>query len=443
MFPKNGFTFIDILIGAALLIIVFTGILGAYQLGMKVVGQSKARTTAIALANQKIEMARNLSYQGVGTIGGIPAGQLNETEIITRNGAAYTVKTTVVYIDDSLDGLIPADAQPSDYKRVKVKVSWQGQFGGGLALLTDVAPKEIWSEAGGGMILISVFDAEGIGVPQANISITNSAVNPAINAWYLADNNGNLVLPGAPTSNENYQITASKAGFSTDRTYGAEETTNPLKPHVSVYDGRLAEASFSIDETGSFSVRTSGAKEQGYPAIPNVPFALRGAKIIGTDAQGAAVYKYSDNFLTNNDGELNVGNLEWDSYSFTVNKLATGFDLIGAESPLATTSTQPIDLLPNISREVRLILKAENSFLVTVKDEVSLQPIFGASIRIFNAGLGYDETYPSDENGRAFFIPLEAATYNLEIGASGYQIYTGNIFVSGEKALTVNLVASP
>jgi len=437
MFKKNGFTFIDILVGTALLLIVFMGILGAYQLGIKVVSQSKARITATALANQKIEMVRNLSYQDVGTIGGIPAGKINETEIITRNNIEYTVKTTVVYIDDSLDGTIPADTKPKDYKRAKVKVSWAGRFGGDVALVTDVVPKETWSETGGGMISISVFDAEGIGVPQANISVVNSTVNPPINAWYLADNNGKLVLPGAPASNENYQITVSKAGFSTDRTYGKGEVSNPLKPHVSVYDGQLTEVSFSIDELGSFTIQTSGTQEQGYPAISNAPFVLKGSKIIGTDASGNAVYKYSDNFLTNNSGELNIDDLEWDSYNFTVNKLATGFDLIGVESPLGIAATQPIDLLPNTSQEVRLILKAENTLLVTVKEASSAQPIFGASVKLD------DKIQPTDKDGKVFFIPLQAANYNLEIEASGYQTYTGNIFVSGDDILTVNLVALP
>lgn len=443
MFKKNGFSFIDIIVGITLLLIVFMGIFGVYQLGMKVVSQSKARTAAVALANQKIEMARNLPYQDVGTIGGIPAGQITETEIITRNNTEYTIKTTVVYIDDSLDGTIPADAQPSDYKRVKVTVSWAGRFGGEVFLITDVAPKEMWSEGGGGTISISVFNAEGIGISQANISVINPAVSPPINAWYLTNDSGNLILPGAPASNENYQIAVSKIDYSSDRTYSREEVANPSKPRASVYDGQLTEIYFSIDRLSSFSVQTTGTKEQDYPAIPNVPFVLKGSKIIGTDASGNAVQKYSDIFLTNNDGESDINNLEWDSYNFIIDKAATGFDLIGVEAPFEATTTLPVDLLPNMAQPVRLILKAENTLLITVKDSVSLQPIFGASVRVSNSGLGYDETYPSDENGRAFFIPLGAADYNLEIGASGYQIYTGNIFVSGDDISTVNLTALP
>jgi type II secretory pathway component PulJ len=46
---KKGFTFIDVLVGIALMLIVFLGIFGAYQLGLKVVGQSKNKIMAMLL----------------------------------------------------------------------------------------------------------------------------------------------------------------------------------------------------------------------------------------------------------------------------------------------------------------------------------------------------------------------------------------------------------
>ena len=66
-FSIKGFTFIDVLVGTALMLIIFLGISGAYQLGLKVVSQSKARISATALANQRVEEIRNLSYKEVGT----------------------------------------------------------------------------------------------------------------------------------------------------------------------------------------------------------------------------------------------------------------------------------------------------------------------------------------------------------------------------------------
>jgi len=139
------------------------------------------------LANQKLELAHNLSYNQVGTVGGIPAGSIPETEAITLNKITYTVKTTVFYIDDPFDGSFPNDSLAWDYKRVKVKVSWSGALSGELFLQTDIAPKGIETTGSGGVISVLVFDADGEAVPQADINVRNDQVNPPINAFYQHD----------------------------------------------------------------------------------------------------------------------------------------------------------------------------------------------------------------------------------------------------------------
>jgi len=47
-----------------------------------------------------------------------------------------------------------------------------------------------------------------------------------------------------------------KSGYSTQRTYSRTEIANPIKPHLSVYEGELTEASFAIDLLGGFSIET-------------------------------------------------------------------------------------------------------------------------------------------------------------------------------------------
>lgn len=257
-----GLTLIEALIGSALMLIVFVGIFGVIQLGMKLVAQSKARITATALANQKIELARNLSYDQVGTVGGIPAGAIAETETVVRNGISYTVKTTVVYIDDPFDNLFPNDPLAWDYKRVKVKVSWLGFLAGEVSLQTDVAPKGIETTDGGGIISILVFDASGQAVPQADIHIENASTTPLIDVNYQTDNQGRLFVPGAPASSDSYKITTSKTGYSSERTYGVGELirgvalATPDKPYLSVLEGQLSEISFTIDRLAVKTVQT-------------------------------------------------------------------------------------------------------------------------------------------------------------------------------------------
>jgi len=57
---RKAFSLIEAIIGISLMLIVFLGIFGVFQLALKVVAQSKARVTAISIANQKIEDIRNM-----------------------------------------------------------------------------------------------------------------------------------------------------------------------------------------------------------------------------------------------------------------------------------------------------------------------------------------------------------------------------------------------
>jgi len=193
----------------------------------------------------------------------------------------------------------------------------------------------------------------------------------------------------------------------------------------------LTEIGFSIDRLSSFLVFTLTPIEEELIAVPNIDFNLRGAKTIGTDEEGNPVYKYSQNHNSGVQGNINIPNLEWDSYFFSLMPGAV-LDLSGTEP-----SPQPIDLLPGASLNAELYLEAENSLLLTIRDAATLVPIFAVSCQV-------DENQrPTNEAGQAVFIPLEEATYNLEVEAPGYQNYTGTVFVSGDTVSIINLTKSP
>ncbi len=259
---NSGLTLIESLIGIALLLIVFISIFVLIQLGIKLTSQSKARISATTLANQKLELARNLPYNEVGTVGGIPAGSIVESEIIVRNNIAYTVKTTVVYVDDPFDNTFPDDPLAWDYKTIRVKVSWSEFLGGEIFFQTDIAPKGVETTSGGGIISILVFDANGQLVPRADIQIENQEVIPPISANYETDDQGRLFVPGAPACNDCYKITATKNGYNSERTYAIGEEirgqtmAEPNKPFLSIIEGQLSEISFSIDQLASKIVQT-------------------------------------------------------------------------------------------------------------------------------------------------------------------------------------------
>src|SRR3990167_4550093 len=123
---ERGATLLDAVVGTALMLIVFIGIVGAFRLTVMVVSNNKARAGAVALANERLEYIRSLSYSAIGTAGGIPAGTIPQTETVSLNDVNYTRRTFVSYEDDPGDGTGGADSNGIiiDYKAAKVAVSW-------------------------------------------------------------------------------------------------------------------------------------------------------------------------------------------------------------------------------------------------------------------------------------------------------------------------------
>jgi len=250
----KSFTLIEVLVGTFLILIVFLGIFAAYQLGLKVVGQSKNKITAAAIANGEIEKVRNLPYESIGIVGGFPEGDLESIKTTTINNIEYTIETRVDYVVDSADGIsMPEDECPNDYKRMEVKISWSGLLGGEVKLITDVSPENLAQECAetGGIFLISVFDAYGMMVTSPLIEIKIPATGEVVKTATPIE--GKHFFSLAPAT---YKVVISKNNYSSERTYGIEEIATPEKPHLIVLEGELTESSFSIDKISSFSVDT-------------------------------------------------------------------------------------------------------------------------------------------------------------------------------------------
>ena len=599
IFGLRGFTLIEILIGTALALIIFSGIFGAYRVGLKVVGQNKARVSAIALADEQMETIRNLSYADAGTysckeeypdcsltqpttiIQGYPYGKVKNSFQRSINNVLYTITTKIDYTVDSFDGVAsPADVCPNDYKKIKVNVSWGGRFPGEVPLDTIISPANTSQECDetGGVLKITIFNASGEAVAFPDIKVTNIHTGLVKTAQ---PENG-VAYISLPADTSAYRIEASKDGYSFERTYAVGEIydgqtiSTPTKPNATLLEGKLTEASLSIDKLSSLTVNShaegasasfmdsffdasqivefshvavsggaaklaktdsihyypsgyiisqtiepaaliswnelnytdntpsntliryqvlylSGADwilvpdsdlpgnsaglqhppislsrlaRETYPKIRlkatllsqgnlrktpiiydwtatwfgsnptiinDVVFNLQGGKTVGKTSSNKQIYKYSQNKQTSS-GAITISDLEWDSYSFSVDKSATGFDLT------RTDPIQPLSLAPDSSQTAELFLKAENSLLVLAKDNSTAQPIFSANIRIYNASLNYDQSLLTDEAGLAYFLPLSAGTYSLEITADGYQNYASTISVSGSTNKIVNLI---
>ncbi|MBU0618837.1 type II secretion system GspH family protein [Patescibacteria group bacterium] len=437
---QAGQTLIEIIITIGLLAILFHAVFTLITASFRLLGDSRARLTARHIAQAKIEEIRNLPFDDVGTVGGIPPGIITQSETAMRNGLNYVSRTSVIYIDDEFDKLAPVDLLPIDYKRVRVEVSWSGLFASKrpVVALTDITPRGIESTTGGGTIRITVFNASVEMLPATEIHIVNPNVNPAIDLIIYTNENGQVLLPGAPVCANCYYISATKQGYTTDRTYSSEEVANPNKAYLTVSEGLVSDISFTIDWTSTLTIKTFADRDSGFPPLGQAEFHLRGTRRIGTDTEEMPVYLVDADYTTAETGELVLEDMVWDSYQFTLGNPA--LDLAGS-NPFV-----PLGLLPNQELNLLVATKAhqDHTLLLSVID-ASGSAIASAGAHLTRDG-GLDEFLftGSAENpdfGQGFFSALDIGEYDYEVTASAYQTSSGTIEVDGQSSEIIILQA--
>jgi len=437
---RSGQTLIATLIGIAIFLILANALFTLVRGSFSLISFNRARITARHLAEEKVEFIRNLPYNNVGTSGGIPSGTIPQEETVTQNGLSFTVKTDIIYVDDPFDNTVPNDLLPTDYKRVRVEVSWGGAASSRnnpFVLVTDISPKGVENTSGGGVLSVFVIDANGQPVSQADVSIVASS-SPSVNLSLQTADNGRLILPGAPTCKTCYRITVSKSGFSTERTYAKSEVSNPTKPDLSILNGQLTEVTFSIDHTAMLTIHSTDSRVNGFAPKGNVNFKMRGAKTLGTQSNGTIVYKYDQTLTTDGNGNLSLSNIEWDNYTVSM-PTTTTLDISGI-NPLS-----PFSIQPESTNSVTFATESYSSNnLRTTFLNASGQQVASVSGTLKKGSTtinGVSGSSSDPDYGQIFFANAASGTNTLTATASGYVNYSGSVSVSGTTNQTVTFTA--
>ena len=264
---QRGFSFVEVIVAAALLLLVFSGLLAGIQLMLELIGKSKAEAGARSLAVSKMEYIRSLDYDSVGTVAGIPSGPIPQTSTTSLNGIEYTERVLIQYVDRPEDGFGVADTNTitEDSKRIKIEYTWNVRGDSdSMSVISDIVPQGIESTSGGGTLLINVFDASVQPVAGASVRVVNNSVaTDTIDVLVTTNANGIANFPGAPARG-GYEITVTRAGYSTDQTYSASSTnSSPNPPHVSVSAGVVSTTYFSIDEVSDLTLRAISTPVKG------------------------------------------------------------------------------------------------------------------------------------------------------------------------------------
>lgn len=305
----RGFTLLELVIAAFVIAVVFTGLFGLLLLTMRSAHDAERRVVAVALANERVELVRNLPYVQVGTVGGVPAGPLLQSESVERNGTTYAVRTDIRYVDDLFDGavggrveedeqmtichhppgggapqtlVIGASAWPAhqahgdtagsceggpgtgtgdeynaDYKQVRVEVSWVSPYAPKpVLLITYVVPDGVEGGEVGGTLDFQALNAAGAGVSPATVRLVNEAAAPAIDLTTQTNAEGRVVLPGLPPASGAYELSVSRSGYTGEQTYDTTASFIPDADHVhlTIIGGEVTSKTFFIDEVSSLEL---------------------------------------------------------------------------------------------------------------------------------------------------------------------------------------------
>ncbi|MEX2055006.1 MAG: carboxypeptidase regulatory-like domain-containing protein [Candidatus Andersenbacteria bacterium] len=483
--PQSGFTILELLIATFIIAVVVTGLFGFFVLSLRSTQEAERRVVATALGNERAEMIRNLPYELVGTVGGIPSGNIAQEETITRNGTTYTVRTDIRYIDDPFDGVAggssgggcieichsppgnpdsentlcvpqsalnshfahgdtngPCEGQPApgpdlinaDYKQARIEVAWSSpQPVRPLLLVMQISPAGVEGSESAGTLDFLVLNAAGQGVASAAVRLVNPVADPPIDVTTNTNSEGRVVLPGLPVSTESYQIIVSKTGYTSEQTYSSSATFTPDTDHahLSMLAGQITSKTFSIDQISVLNITT---QDEEAATLPGITYILKGTKTIGVDDDDLPVYLVDETEVTDSSGEFSHATLPWDAYEFDINEVATNYDIKETSSllPLQLNPAQTVDLV------VTLVPHTDISLHVSVVTPAGV-PVDNATVEIAQAP-SFNDISVTGSVGQVFFADLPSSgDYQITIDAPGHQQYTGTVSISGTTRTTLQL----
>lgn len=336
--PK-GFTLPEVLIDLVLFSAIAIAIFSSLIFLQRSINLAKLKIQAVELANQKIEELRNLPYDSLSTEHGTiyPAGQIADTENLTIGNTPFVVQTTINYVDDPYDGNSggtipgkPQDFYPYDYKKAEVKITTPQNPTILAQLSTNVSAKASETAGNSGILSIKVLNSHGQPRASAQVVVTNSFPNPAVDIHTFTDSLGLVVIPILPPDSSNrYHVTATAPSESTDSTNPITgQLGHPVQPDLNVLVQQVTNQTLSVDALANLNLTI---KDLSGTALPNIPITVTSNKLLYTNP---TIYKYQQSFNSDANGNVGLPAIEWDSYSLT------------SGSPYIISSVSPYQPIP-------------------------------------------------------------------------------------------------
>ncbi len=192
--PDAGFTLAELLFAIGITVVVMVAVLGALAAATSSSLLSSRRATALTIANDQLEWARNMDYDSVGVPGGEPPGVIPAV----RTAEGYSVATSITWSPDTRNPLYPA------YKIMRVTVSWGSAQP--VSVISSIYGKR---KTGPGHVQFTLLDVvSGAPLSQAVVSIVAST-----GATYNRTTGADGVCTAYDVPSGYAQVTITKTGY--------------------------------------------------------------------------------------------------------------------------------------------------------------------------------------------------------------------------------------
>lgn len=412
---QKGTTLIEIVVGIAVVSVIAMSLYMALFNVAKLMSDAKQKIGAVALANEQMEIVRNLEYSSIGTVGWIPAGPIEQTQTIDRNNFTYTIDTSIEYVDDIFDGTGTSDLIETDYKQVQVTVSWiMGETTKSVVFVSKFVPDGLESNIGGGTLSVNIIDAAVQPILGAAVRIDSVTDTPAIHGIVTTGADGNARAPGLPP--QEYQIQVSKADYASVQTYPAPPSSsfNPVDSNLFVTEGDVIIKTLTINKSANLLLKATDIADDN--GIDGIDVDIEGGPVIGT---GPETLTWEESETTDSSGEIELDDIDPGDYDIT-NLITIGnseYEYVGADVAF------PIHLVSEDEKDVNLIFAKKNvdSLLVVVKNSVSGESIEGAEVEISSIS-GFSQTTTTSGDGMVYFpvtedpaVLMSSEEYDIEV----------------------------
>jgi len=273
-YQKNsaGISLIEVVVVSALILIIFGGLFASFDFSLKLIAESRAKLSAISLANERMEYFRSLPYNDVGTLFDIPPGIIPQNSTTTLNGIEFSERVKIDYVDDPGDGLMTATTTDSnnissDYKRIRLEYKWNfSNQTGEIFMISYIVPPSIETDIGGGTVRINVFGPDVLPLQGASVRIVNNLLSPSIDTVRISDVSGVVLFSGAPAGSE-YEVTVTGPiggnQYSTTGTVLPSVVNQPSSPPFSVVEAGISTLNYQIGALSDLAIVLNSSMSEG------------------------------------------------------------------------------------------------------------------------------------------------------------------------------------